>query len=221
MSIENILSVWRRRDSIDESEGMVAYKRLHVSLSAQAELYGFPLRSTVAAFAALSPNNDYLGNMRSTITLLWGMKKGIPVSRLTTSTYNACRNRAWRALEGEDFLSFTKGKKTRNFYENILDPRNPVPVTIDGHMANVVTGVRVPLKTIAREGFDYDGIADQFREVAASVNILPNQLQAIAWFTWKRIHSIIYSPQLDMLKGDNQWGFGVDAPSLKPFPVKP
>lgn len=218
--MENILRVYERVDAIDREEGMAAYPRYRESLSYYSLHYGVPLPAVVAAFAALSPNNDYMGNLRSLVTLLEGRRRGAIVEACTVSTYKACRNRAWEFLNGVDFLAVTKGPKTRAFYQNILDPLDPVPVTIDGHMACIYIGKRMTMKEVVRARFKYRLVADEFRLAATHVGLLPNQLQAMLWFTWKRINNVIYTPQLDVFAGDNQWGTRIDPARVRPFPIR-
>lgn len=216
----NICSALDRADTIDFQEGMLAYRRLNETCRWYSVRYGVRLCDIIGAFSALSPNNDYMGNLRSLVTLLDGLKDGSLVESLTVSTYNACRQRAWRCLHGEDFLSFTKGPKTRSFYQNILYPYDRTPVTIDGHMVSVAFGRRMTMKEVVREQWNYEGIAQAFRGVADDNAMLPNQLQATLWFTWKRIHNVVYNPQLDVFNEGNQWRYVVNPSEVLPYPAK-
>src|SRR4051794_3834304 len=108
---QNIRSVLAKADKVDFEEGLLAYQNYHVLLKRLADYYSISFETTVAVFAATSPNNDYIKNLRSTATLLKGFQNGYRVEDLTTTSYNACKLRAWRVLNGEHFLSFTKGPK--------------------------------------------------------------------------------------------------------------
>lgn len=220
MPTDNILRVYEKVDAIDRHEGLLAYPRYHESLKYYAQHYNVLMPNVIGAFSALSPNNDYMGNMRSLVTLLEGMRRGRREEDCTVSTYKACRNRAWRFLHGEDFLTVTKGPKTRAFFQNILNPFDPVPVTIDGHMACISIGKRMTMREVVRTRFKYDVVAQEFRDVAAEVGLLPNQLQAMLWFTWKRINNVIYTPQLDVFTGENHWGTLIDPARVRPFPIR-
>lgn len=221
MAVDNILRVYAQVDQIDRAEGMDAYPRYRESLTYYARRYNVALPRVVGAFSALSPNNDYVGNLRSLVTLLEGMRRGLRVDQCTVSTYKACRERAWSFLHGVDFLSVTKGPKTRSFYQNILNPADPVPVTIDGHMVCVSLGKRMTMREVVRTRFRYEDVANEFRAAAADAGVLPNQLQAMLWFTWKRINNVIYSPQLDAFADGNHWGNLVDPDRIRPFPILP
>jgi hypothetical protein len=219
---QNIQKVLRQADPVDIDEGLIAFPRYQETMRRLASYYGYPIEVVTAAFCALSPNNDYLKNLRSTVTLLKGHEEGVPVERLTVSTYNACKFRAWNFINGMDFLAVTKGKKTRAFYQNILDPSDPHPVTIDGHMVSVWTGKRMTMLQVATRGFPYERVADDFRAVAYQERLLANQLQAIIWFTWKRINKILFDGQQCLFDFDNknQWRLFREPESIKPFPVK-
>lgn len=224
MSVDNILSVYAKADRIDLEEGMQAYIRYHESLKYYAKHYGVSMPNVIGAFAALSPNNDYVGNLRSLVTLLEGMRRGVLAEHCTVSTYKACRDRAWQFLHGTDFLELTKGKKTRNFYLNILNPYDPEPITIDGHMACVYIGKRMTMKEVVRSRFKYDVVAEAFRKAAFDIDMIPNQLQATLWFTWKRINRVLYTgDQLDVFadRDGNHWGTIVDPARIRPFPIRP
>jgi hypothetical protein len=47
--------------------------------------------------------------------------------------------------------------------------------------------------------------------------VLPCQLQAMLWFTWKRTHDIVYDGQLNLFRTDDQWGILHRPEDVKPF----
>src|SRR2546421_4747162 len=153
---ENIKRVLSRADDSDWREGLIAYNSYNETMRGLADYYDYDLKQVAAVFAALSPNNDYIKNLRSCVTLLKGHRAGMPVESLTTTSYRSCQLRAWRVLNGEDFLSFTKGKKTRNFYELIIDPEHPTAITIDGHMVSIYTGKRITMLKAKLLNIKYD-----------------------------------------------------------------
>lgn len=223
MSVDNLRSVLDQADSADLRDGKLAYPRHNLTLSRLAERYEVPLSAVAGTFSALSPNNDYLGNLRSTVTLLQGFRDGVDVWDLTVSTYKVCAERAWRCLKGEDFLSFTKGPKTRAFYQNIMDPSDPIPVTIDGHMMSIWRGQRMTMKEAVwmRPRLKYEDIAEGVREVARECNWIANRVQSTLWFTWKRIHGILYRPQMDLFKCEDPWLMDLEPHEIRGFARKP
>lgn len=219
-AMDNIRAVFARADETDLSEGLVAYVRYREMMQRLAERFGYALEVVTAVFCALSPNNDYLGNLRSTVTLLEAHKEGRRFNEVRISTYRACGERAWSYLDGEDFWSTTKGPKIRSFYRNILDPTDSYYVTIDGHMVSIWLGRRLRMKQAAISRFSYAKLAHDFRAVAFENFIRPSQLQSILWFTWKRINRIVYDGQRELFNpdaADDLWKICRPIEEIKPF----
>lgn len=109
----------------------------------------------------------------------------------TGHTIDNC-NKAQAIFNGADPLTLlgakkTSGQKTRNFYLNILDPEDTLPVTIDGHAFDIAVGMQTTTKIrsiLQRKGV-YQKFADVYREVARELNFRPLELQAITWVTWR------------------------------------
>jgi hypothetical protein len=225
MSAENLRKALALADAIDWREGRLAYFRYRRLMKNLALNYGVTLEQATAGFVSLSPNNDYLGNLRSLVTVLKGIKENAYLPRVPVSTYNACKNRAVKFITGKvDFVShYSKrrtGKKILSFYRNIINPLDPEPVTIDGHAYSIWIGQRMTMKAAVRQVYSYDEVADGYRTVAAENGILPNQLQGVLWFTWKRIHNVIFNPQLKLLTRSDQWGLLLRPEHIKPFPFR-
>jgi hypothetical protein len=222
VSIANLAALWDQADAIDRDEGELAYPRYRRVMGQLAARYAVPVDRVVAAFAATSPNSDYVGNVRSVITMLEALRLGLPCGAATVSTYKACRDRAWTYLTGEaDFLGTVKGPKIRAFYMNIMDPRDPVPVTIDGHMVAAHRANAGTMKdNIPRYG-EYLRVAQDVRELAARLGRVANQVQATLWFTRKRTLRVVYDPQLSLFgyaDGDH-WGTLLNLDDLRPYPL--
>lgn len=221
MRTDNIHRVLDKADEIDIREGLAAYGRYRETMLRFAKHYGCKLESVVAAFVAMSPNNDYKGNLKSLATLLHGIKEGWDLEEITVTTYKACRDRAYSfARCDKDFLEVTRGPKTRSFYQNIIDPSNSSPVTIDGHMLSIWHGRYMTMKEAVRSRYRYEDVAQGVREVAFMRGFVPCQVQAICWFTWKRIHKAVYDPQLNLFASGDQWGTEVSPVHIKPFTRK-
>ena len=216
----NIRRVFDLADRIDLEEGMKAYRAYQQTMAGLAGRYGCTLEQATAVFVSLSPNNAYLQNLRSAATVLAAHRAGIPKERVITSTYNHCRDRAFQFLDGADFLSATKGPKIRAFYSNIVNPSDPEPVTIDGHMIGVWFGHPITMKSAAYLKVRYHEIAGGFRDVAAGLGLIPNQLQAVLWFTWKRINRVAFDPRLSLFGAGNQWRNYIPAEEIKTYPVR-
>lgn len=212
MSRENLARLISKADAIDLRHGVNAYRVYNQVIKDFALSYAAKFEPTLAAFCALSPQNDYYGNLRSLASVLHAAQHSIPIEQVVVSTYKHCRDRAYLYLTGKaDFLSTVKGLKIRAFYANILDPEDPVPVTIDGHMVCAWRGINVPMQSASVKPSEYDEIAKGVRDLAEEMNLIPNQVQAIIWLTRKRLQRIKYNPQLNLF-GDDINIQAIDAP---------
>jgi len=201
---EHLARVLCHADAYDWQLGRASWHRYHYILKHVAKTYGVSLTQAAGTFSALSPNNDYLGNIRDTVTVLRAVRNGHALETVTVSTYHSNKRKAWRLAQGEDPLSLLRGQKTRNFYLNLIDPLDPVPVTIDGHIYNAWTGERRSLVSAATRFKPslYEAIAQDVRLLAQERQVLPNVIQAVIWFTWKRLHRIKYEEQLALWDRD-------------------
>lgn len=91
-------------------------------------------------------------------------------------------------------------------------------MTVDGHIVAAYRGKDLAMKEATVSGTEYKIVAETIRELAAGHKMLPNQMQAIIWFTRKRVKRIIFDPQLDMLdmtSGAQKTTFRVE--DIKPY----
>ncbi len=231
--LDNIMRTFDRADEIDLSEGLSAYFHYRETMAAVGRHYGYTLEQTAAAFAALSPNNDYVGNLRSLVSVMQAHRRaavegGADPARaadFTVSSYRHCAERALLYLSGVPFLEHAKGPKICSFYVNITQPWVPHVVTIDGHMVSVWTGRRwrmkeVPESKVIAGRRRYEAVADDFRLASMRLGILASQVQAVCWFTWKRVNGIVFDSQLSLLREGDQWGLSVPPEEIRPFAAK-
>lgn len=219
--ISNLEKWLDRADAIDMEEGLLAYQRYHMVMAQMSIAFSISLEKVIAVFVSLSPNNDYVGNLRSTVSVLAGINHGVDEERITISTYKHCRKRAFQYGTGErDFLKETKGPKITNFYHNLLDPLDSRYVTIDGHMNAIWQDKNLTMKeAIVRNNREYNEIAYAVKKLAFREMMLPNQLQAVLWFTRKRVRNIKSENQFDLLlpKGD-LWKTSRSLNEIRPYP---
>jgi len=221
MFIDNLAKIYSLADDIDISEGMEAYRNYNQLFRSIASYFNVGFVQTVAAAVSLSPNNDYMGNLRSLVTVILAVKGKISIKNVKTSTYHHCAARAYNYLTGEyDFVLETTGPKIYNFYCNILIPEDPRFVTIDGHMHNVWIGKKRTMHDSMMSAKKYNQIAEDFKKFARRKKIIPNQLQAILWFTWKRINMIRYNPQPSLFCNGDYWGLKIKPEDIVPFKFK-
>ena len=170
----HIMTVLRRATVEDAAEGISWYERAREI----AEEAGNP--STGAGIlSALSPRMPWVRNVQ-----LARVAFHMP---LTGGALGASVVKANAIREGADpLMALGKGLKTLSFYANILDPSDPWTVTVDTH-AIKVAGVN---RDSVGKGL-YNAIADGYREVAEYVGLLPQQVQAITWTTYRRERGIV------------------------------
>ncbi len=163
-----------------------------------------------AVFSALSPNNDYIGNLRDVRVLLESHRNGLGIDDFKVSTYGNNKRKAWRIANGACPFEEIVAPKTKNFFMNVYLPDSPDWVTVDGHMYWAWKGERGVVKSrshlnektanVTRK--TYELIAQGTIEAAASLGILPNQLQAIVWTVYRRMHNIRQTQQMELIPFD-------------------
>jgi hypothetical protein len=215
------MELYVKADHYDRSEGMLAYRRYHSTMVNLSLHWGVSLEKTVAVFVSLSPNNNYWSNLRSTASVLEAVHDGRPVSTIQVATYRHCLLRAYAyATDERDFLTETKGKKVRSFYLNVLNPLDPEPVTVDGHMVGAWRGQALTMKQAIPRSREYDQIADAIRLMASALGVLPNQVQATLWFARKRVLGVLYKPQLDLFACGDAWRTEQTAIDVPPYSAR-
>lgn len=194
--IQNLKKVFDLAPVSLKASALLSYSRYNTIVELIARQNGFSGRTAAGVFSALSPNNDYLGNLRDTNTLLKAAKRGADLDDFKVSTFGANKRKAWGIANGHDPMDVLLAPKTRNFFVNVHDPKNTGHVTIDGHMHNIWIGDREPLQIRKLNHRLYDEIAWDTREAAFEMQVIPCQFQAVVWQQWRLMHNIKSSPQL-------------------------
>lgn len=209
MSLTNLAAVWEQATAKDKASAMESYPKYQALTSKIAHKHGFNGIVGAAVFAALSPNNDYWGNLRDVDRLLAAAAAGKGIQDFTVSTYGNNKRKAWDIAKGGDPDALIVALKTRNFFHNVKDPYDPDWVTIDGHMFNVFHGVRRPIQSknnkdrvVKVSKWDYLEIAAAVTSFAENHEMIPCQMQAVLWVTWRRIHGIRTPPQQELWDRD-------------------
>lgn len=204
---KNLSTLLDRAQPQDWDAGTVAYAKYRQVMQRFSEFYDVGLVPTTEAFVALSPNNDYHGNLRSLTSVLFAYTTGCPKDKAVTTCFNACCDRAWTYVSGEvSFLNTVKKEKTRAFRHNILYPDNSRDVTVDGHMIAAWQGddtLTMKQAALVLKGSkkSYDAIRRGVQWLARRHKVAPCQLQGVLWFARKREPGIRYNNQTDMFYG--------------------
>lgn len=213
----NLLSAWNLVSEGDLAFGQAAYQNYHFSLREWAKAYGFGFIQTVEAFVALSPNNDYHGNLRSLSSVMHNLTEG---DSRPVSTYRACADRATRYLTGEvSFLDTVKGPKITAFRDNILYLDRSRRVTVDGHMVCLWAGRDLTMKEAAAllTKHKYSVLETGFLAVAKRVGLPPCEVQAAFWGSRKRRLGIKYDGQVGLFTRATRWDCPATPTEYPPF----
>lgn len=203
---ENFLKVYNQATNYEKELGIKSYFHYNRLTTNIAQELGFPAHIGPAVFAVLSPNSSYFGNLRDCRRLLEAKKKGLGINDFKVNTYDANKRKAYKLADCQvDPLELIVANKTRNFYLNVLNPNDPIPVTVDGHCYNIARYKRENL--VGLRGFTdkkYEILAQNIRDLAKDLNLIPNQLQGILWITWKKIHNLVHSNQIEFWPKDEE-----------------
>lgn len=216
--MKNLVLVYDQADAEDRRLAKSAWRTYNILTTQIANDTKIDPDIAAAVFAALSPNNDYHGNLRDTRRLLEAARDGLGLDDFKVSTYGNNKRKAWRLVHGEKPLDLIRAPKTRNFYLNIRDPDDPRPVTVDGHVFNAWNGVRIPLKGAAKKvnARVYEEVAADVRLLGRITNTIPNVVQGIIWFTWRRIHNIKFTRQQELWSPEAR-AAGIEVPYCEPL----
>jgi hypothetical protein len=101
----------------------------------------------------------------------------------------ANRDKAQAIMSGVHPLDVLGGLKVRSFFLNIAYPDWEVGVTIDRHAYSACAGRRLTDTECQQLGPpEYELAQKLYSAVAFQQGILPSQLQAICWLSWRRTH---------------------------------
>ena len=187
ISTRRIREVYNAAPEHIKQAGRDAYPNYRKTLQGFATAYNKPLATVVAAFATLSPNNDYVGNLRSLHTCL--ANDAGDIDYLVTTTYNRMAQRAMLYLSGSmGFWETASGPKIRAFYHNILYCETSRKITIDGHMIAFLLDEDLTMTEAAdklRFHGGYEAFEKRMKQAAMAQGILGSVLQATLWYDRK------------------------------------
>lgn len=198
---QNIFRVYSAASEMMRSYGTESFWRYHRTVKRIARRFDFRLAPACGALAALSPQNDEEGLFRSLELVMEGHRRGLfRRNKKKPSSFGRDQEKALKILSGESPMLVLRGKKTCSFYLNVLDPSNPKPVTVDGHMFNIWTAQVKPLVLVKVDDKVYELIASDVRVLAKQENLIANQMQGIVWYQWKAMHGIHYKAQMSLFE---------------------
>jgi len=200
MSTRKLLFLYRKSTELRvRSSGMNWYLEAHKFALRLASTYGIGVDKAAGVISALSPMITWEQNKIDAEILISGWSAGVYVhdqNRVHNfSTYSKNVNKAEQILftdqPVENFFSLKTGPKTLHFYLNILHPTKNTGVTIDRHVIAAWEGIKDGSGGSRRvTAHQYKKIESGYVSVANKVGILPHQLQAIIWVTYKQLNNL-------------------------------
>lgn len=189
----NILSVWYRSNDLDRQQGMDWYYNANVIASKLASRYRTTTSVVCGVIAALSPGCTWERNIEYAERALINHSMGMTANdSLNIGSYGKANMRkAWRIMNGDDALDVLGGNKVRAFYTLLNDPLNSTVCCIDRHAVGIAVGKPVGDKFSKYTSTDkkYNALANEYARIALELGIMPHQLQAVTWVTWRRINN--------------------------------
>lgn len=177
--VRNITTCLRSAKSAEYQHGLQWYLDAHTWASGIAEQYGTTTANVAQITSLLSPQIDWSTNMKNVGLIL---EHGETVKIFASAKQKA---RCMQVLDGT-FSIPESAQKTFAFADCIARPRTSQHVVIDRHAIKIALGVlgKTPLPmTSAR----FRKAAQAYVAVADEFGIMPHQVQAITWVTYKRV----------------------------------
>lgn len=188
---DNINSIYQLASDAEIADGRSWYRLAYRFSQTLADKHDLSLPVVVGIIAALSPETSWTQNIidaENLITL---------GDNCTVSTYPNNKLKALGILYGDicpidRFVADSRynWRKTAAFFQNILRPDDTTTVTIDRHAARIAHDYYITAddaiyysNTVRK----YETTAKSYKILASDLNILPQQLQAITWLTYRRL----------------------------------
>jgi hypothetical protein len=185
--------VYLRANDYDREEGLHWYANAHDTARIISDKLGVSIKIAIGVIAALSPGRNWGLNLIEAEEFIKAYTSGARGNHLPIVGTYGQRNikKAISILEGKEPLEILGGNKVRSFYANILDPKRS-EVTIDRHAkglairSNSIKGATAEEDAIVTNA-EYPFYAKHYVKLAERLGLIPNQLQAICWVTWRRL----------------------------------
>lgn len=187
----NISKVLHQATADDRAKGKDWYGEARDEAQDIADATGLSLMRVCGIIAALSPRNKWLRNLADARAVC--EQRGVGYS---CATFQANVDKAHNILNMPhsdslrwDIEQELHGKKVVAFFNNIFDPTSQ-RVTVDVHMQLAALGRYLPENE--RPGLTdkiYREIESAIKTIAMNNGMMPHEVQATAWLTWKGMNS--------------------------------
>lgn len=179
-------------------QGLNWYNTAKLEAEKIARRNGATLDIAIGVISALSPRNAWSRNLIDTEMVLQAFNSGRLPEDIKVCTFHANKLKAFEIASGKLPLDTLTSNKTRCFYLNILDPKRPDIVTIDGHATHIALDYSAPLDNApALSDKVYQIFSQAYMRATAEINadslerdVIPSQLQAVTWAYYRVIKGI-------------------------------
>jgi hypothetical protein len=176
---ENILSVYCKATAEDVSGYKGWFERAALYSSHLSDKYGVSRVVSSGCIAGLSPIKSWNENQRIADAYFQG--RYYHVGRQIEKCHRIKEKNSYIHT-----INILGGLKTRNFFRNILDPRDRNAVTIDRHCISMAYGYNKYECTDKQ----YMDIVNVFKEIAVHLNLIPSEFQSIVWCKYRELKKI-------------------------------
>ena len=190
---QNIISCYNSSSLEDRHTGLAWYTTANTIAQILADKNQLKLEVVCGVIAALSPGSKWDMNVKNTTKMIDFYKSGMKFNDMPKIGSYGTRNmeKAFRILSGFEVNCVLGGLKVNNFYACILKPKNVFHVCVDRHATSIAVSKRLGDKytkySLSQKKYNF--IADAYKVAAEELDLIPNQLQAITWCSWRRIHT--------------------------------
>lgn len=174
----NITRVFENATIKDYQEGLKWYSDAHDFANDLAKTYEIGNMKVAGIIAAMSPMKAWKTNKEISEQFISCGTSGHTASQTEKAKSILLNNDNKQYIE-----STLGGLKTINFFNNIYNPSDEDYLTIDRHHLYISTGLDLQACTTKQ----YEFIKKRTIMFSKSVNLIPCNLQAILWVTWKRM----------------------------------
>ena len=199
--INSIIRFYSLATLSEYKEGMNWYKDANVYAKELAQRFDITVQQSAGIIGAFSPQAGWLENKRYAVTFLL-----TPNVRLRSLIQvNKAKKILTLKSESDIYTALSVNGtawKTKSFFLNILNPDIQTAATIDRHAVAVCiqsTNNVAALPKIDLTGNQYPFFEHCYIKAATKLGILPHQLQAITWLTYRRLR------ELKDHSDSNQW----------------
>lgn len=191
-----ILGVYQLATVTERIAGREWYPRAWQAAESIGAEYNLAPVTVAGIIAALSPRNRWERNLTDAENIIKAHTYGSPAdaANVKVCTFNANKQKAIKILTDSlyDYVSIRdvlKGPKLVEFFSCIVGDN--LEVCIDGHAYSVWAGDRITLDSVPKISTKLrETIKANYRNAAENVGILPSEMQAITWLTWRRLHGV-------------------------------